>query len=147
MLGRLYRERSVTDAGDHDHRKRYLIKSAVLLNAAKATSSNKTQVIQDNLNNLCMHVCRLAGVPKENATLEEGASLVFREMKYMRQQLKTALFLMKMFTSEMLQSHKEKQLFASYVANLQEKVYKVYSRLMKKLTNICISLKPTAPCK
>jgi len=147
MLGRLYRERSVTDAGDHDYRKRCLIRSAVLLNAAKAKSSNNAQVIQDDLNDLCMHVCRLAGVEKENVTLAEETTLVFREIKYMTQQLKPTIFFIKFYTPEMLQSRKIKQLFASYVANLQKKAYKGYSKLMKKLTNICISLKPNVPCK
>ena len=147
MLGRLYQERSVADAGDHDHRKRCLIKSAVLLNAAKARSSNNAQVIQDDLNNLCMHVCRLAGVEKENVTLAEEAILVFREIKHIRQQLKPTIFFIKLYTPELLQSRKIKQLFASSVANMQKKAYKAYSRLMKKLTNICISLKPNVPCK
>jgi len=143
-LGRLYRDKSVADASNQ---KRHLIKSAVLFNAALVRKPNNAQVIHDDLNDLCMHVCRLAGVTKENAKLKKETSTASRKVKRMRRRIKGELSLVKILSRETLQHGKIKSKFAVSVEELQRKAYKAYCKLMKKLTNICINLKVSAPCK
>jgi len=87
-LGRLYREKGVADVANPDSQKRCLIKGAVLFNAALVRKPNNVKEIQDDINDLCRHVCRLAGVnKKKNVDLTNETSFASKEIQRMREKI------------------------------------------------------------
>jgi len=146
-LGRLYREKGVADIANPDSQKRCLIKGAVLFNAALVRKPNNPKEIQDDINELCRHVCRLAGVNKKKVDLTNETSFASKEIRRMREKIKKKLSLQKSIVDPKQQKKVSDQYFVRKCEDLQKYVYRKYCKLMMKITHVCIGLKIPAPCK
>jgi len=146
-LGLVYKERSFVDVSNQ---KRYLIKSAVLFNAALVRKPRNVQMIQNDLTELCSHVWCLAGVNQENARLSVNAEFLSglsREIASMRNQVKTEVYDARRKIHKSSAENARKRNLTEQIEKLQEHVYNKCCKLMENVTKYCISLRPSVPCK
>ena len=146
-LGLVYKERSFLDVSDQ---KRCLIKSAVLFNAALVRKPRNVQMIQNDLKELCSHVWCLAGVTEENMKLSEQAdflSSLSSEIESLRNQVKAEMYDLRNKIHEWSGNGASKSKLTYEIEKLQEHIYNTYCKLMENVTNYCISMRPSVPCK
>jgi len=134
-LGKIYRKRSPT--------KQFLIKSAILFNAALARKPKILKKTDKDLNELCLHVLELAGADKPSENLIEKVEEFKIIISRYREKIQNLVEVDIIGKPDDVVKRK----MIVFVENLQVQICQWYSGLMKNIMEYCVSVIGKSPCR